>query len=104
MRISDWSSDVCSSDLSKEHGGRIATTRRAARALPRYSIVEKGGLKTDSYPFLQACMISGVAFLAWRDAPRKQASASLGIKQLPPYVRQVWMQACIPTAIDGVRG
>src|SRR3546814_2916474 len=32
MRISDWSSDVCSSDLPAFHGGRNRASRRSCRA------------------------------------------------------------------------
>src|SRR3546814_13378773 len=34
MRISDWSSDVCSSDLGRAHGGGGAGRRRSARRAP----------------------------------------------------------------------
>src|SRR3546814_9223660 len=35
MRISDWSSDVCSSDLPTDHGGRLEAAALAAAARRR---------------------------------------------------------------------
>src|SRR3546814_2285072 len=38
MRISDWSSDVCSSDLSKNHWGARSVIERKPSPAPRRSL------------------------------------------------------------------
>src|SRR3546814_8114468 len=57
MRISDWSSDVCSSDLATPLGAWLrglqtqATQARAAGALVMDDLRELMGLPPDSLPF-----------------------------------------------------
>src|SRR3546814_5993522 len=50
MRISDWSSDVCSSDLAEEDAARIATAEAAIRAIEQrqHALAEKHG-EADLY-------------------------------------------------------
>src|SRR3546814_4647733 len=60
MRISDWSSDVCSSDLQQEHGQQL----------------EGDGNENDCHPF-------SVAYPCAIDASRIRPPASAGIPWRP---------------------
>src|SRR3546814_7757083 len=48
MRISDWSSDVCSSDLQRHHPRSARPPRREALASPQVDHVAQGGASVDS--------------------------------------------------------
>src|SRR3546814_5894344 len=53
-RISDWSSDVCSSDLIARAGGGIVATMRAVRAADEEALI------AESLPRLDALIAEGV--------------------------------------------
>src|SRR3546814_6301373 len=72
MRISDWSSDVCSSDLgdgtscsSPRHRGPLLSTANC-----RASHAESAGCPGDSYPATRGC---GVGERAWSAGPVLQS-------------------------------
>src|SRR3546814_6257021 len=46
MRISDWSSDVCSSDLSEQNARQLAAFREIRQTVParRYSLANSAGI------------------------------------------------------------
>src|SRR3546814_17281249 len=71
MRISDWSSDVCSSDL--RHGLRNAMIPLVALTAVQFGVLLGGSIVTESVFALQ-----GLGHLAWesitrRDIPTVQA-------------------------------
>src|SRR3546814_20581622 len=106
MRISDWSSDVCSSDLTRRQGAGAARRRRAqVRAARRGGRPGPGtaeaadrrphGSRADSQP-------SHVMTLVERDSPLPPALASPGPSTLfDPYeaiarkARPNWPKATI---------
>src|SRR3546814_2432726 len=50
MRISDWISDVCSSDLTGPHGAAVGKARRHAAAVPRHLHDVAGRPQVDLRP------------------------------------------------------
>src|SRR3546814_3628450 len=73
MRISDWSSDVCSSDLAVTRDGCCALPTQRERRRRRLRV------KLGAPPLLAASMADHprIAFLASRAEPAQQALAAL---------------------------
>src|SRR3546814_7355963 len=86
LRISDWSSDVCSSDLGNDQGhgkmvGRLLAPAVVFEASPRYSRAEAPGCaQTCPAPFYAAFQAPGVA----SGGARGRALRALKQKTGPP--------------------
>src|SRR3546814_19578625 len=85
MRISDWSSDVCSSDLPKDQGflGRRALRRAGAAGIPfRLFAVARDGA-ADGAPLFSGPGRLGPAPDRWRDngqrADRKSVVSGMSV-------------------------
>src|SRR3546814_7860454 len=90
MRISDWSSDVCSSDLAAPAMAARAPTGRTSRAggrrnrRTRHRGARKSGRSPPAYG-----MAARMAKAGSEDKPAKKAKAKTGTKKAParPYER-----------------
>src|SRR3546814_8220817 len=74
MRISDWSSDVCSSDLPAGPDPRIAATQAFCDALrakqpPLYAAIEPDALQPDEDPYMFDMTFMQLMFLAIANVP-----------------------------------
>src|SRR3546814_8087669 len=76
MRISDWSSDVCSSDLPDSERAKIALFCNVS--------------KEAVIPALDASSIYGVPLQYHAEGLDDQVLAAFGIKDAPPPVLQRW--------------
>src|SRR3546814_20881616 len=74
MRISDWSSDVCSSDLPAGPDPRIAATQAFCDALratqpPLYAAIEPDALQPDEAPYMFDMTFMPPLFLSIPNVP-----------------------------------
>src|SRR3546814_13937402 len=92
MRISDWSSDVCSSDLP-EVQGRLHRPRRAGKA-------EGGGSEP---PALHLHGGGGHAGVRRRDHPERRNGRRTGIERRRSEERRVGKSVSVRVALGGRR-
>src|SRR3546814_9593910 len=79
MRISDWSSDVCSSDLARPREDVLAARHARRAALRRYEAGKTGeALRQQPEAFHRAALV----------APRDQADRGEGLAKLPLSVAE----------------
>src|SRR3546814_1469505 len=84
MRISDWSSDVCSSDLLPECGARFGQVGVAVPGLPKQCV---GPVEVRAEPERQP--LAKADHLAMADAPGKGGGIEHIDDQLPALVHRV---------------
>src|SRR3546814_5427934 len=80
MRISDWSSDVCSSDLRGLHGGRRRTMHLNLSAFRRH---------TAAAALLAPVLLSGLAIAQQAPADRQKAVQSQPDPHVPPPAQPI---------------
>src|SRR3546814_3449103 len=93
MRISDWSSDVCSSDLLRIPRHRVGTTDSGEKSLPVHVIVNQHAEITVTGPVRppthgqQAAKTSGNYRREPRDRARRSVYHGSPGETAPPYPR-----------------
>src|SRR3546814_13539205 len=91
MRISDWSSDVCSSDLATSYG-YLDYAIKTVQKYPKVSFLHAGGLKTSADIGTYWADSDDGMYLAGMAAGSVRKSGKLGIIgafQIPQLLRSI---------------
>src|SRR3546814_13536775 len=73
MRISDWSSDVCSSDLTRDRRHRRRRFLEESQSAGRAGRMTAAGVETIDYPFVRLAFYGALATITLNDPERLNA-------------------------------